>query len=59
MGFVQHHGRCHFFAQRGMGTAEGHRGGDCRMLQQNLVYFMRCDVLAAANDDVLDAAAQV
>ena len=56
---MQNHGCSHFFAQRGMRAAERDRRRDCGMPQQNLVDFVRRNVLAAANDDVFDAAGQM
>ena len=57
--FMQHHGRGHFFAQRGMRAAEAYCRGNCRMPQQNLVDFMRRNVLASANNDVFDPSGQM
>ena len=59
MWFVQDHGRSHLLAQCRMRTTKRDRRRDRGMRQQNLIDFMRSDVLAATDDDVLDPAGQV
>jgi len=59
MAFMQDHRGSHFFAQRGMRAAKRDRRRDCGMPQQNLIDFVRRDVLASADDDVLDPARQM
>lgn len=56
---VQNHRSTYFFTQRGMRAAEGHSSRDRRMSEQDLIDFMRRDVLAAADDDVFDPASQM
>src|SRR5580704_15561767 len=53
--FVQDHGRSHFFPQRGMCIAKRDRPRDRGMLQQNLIDFMRGNILAATEDDVFES----
>ena len=59
MAFVQDHGRSHFFTQRGMRAAKCDCGRDCGMSQQNLIHFVRRNVLASADDDVFDPPGQM
>src|ERR1700723_1869173 len=42
-----------------MRAAKRDRGRDCRMLQQNFIDFMRRDVFASADDDVLNASREM
>src|ERR1700722_8892771 len=42
-----------------MRAAKRDRGRDCRMLQQNFIDFMRRDVFASTDDDVLDASREM
>src|SRR5271170_2061036 len=59
MGFVQDYGRSYFFTQCRMRAAKSDGGRDRGMPQQNLIHFMRRDVLAAADDDVFDPSRQM
>ena len=57
--FMQHNRRCHFFAQSRVRATKCNRRSHGRMTQQNFVHFMRRNILAATNDDLLDAAGDV
>src|SRR5258706_12927226 len=59
MRLVQPHTRRHFLTKRVMRAATRARRGDRGMSQQNLIHFMRRNVLATANDNVLYAPRQV